>query len=177
MGLPCHTFEMLVGGVFSISFIPLKCNLLQAIFSSRLTYKRARCQVLAPIFAFLLPKYQFSAANKKGTAVSRDPEALVAKYSDPLVYTGSIRIRTGYEILQISSYLQKNLSRLTVPFLVLHGTADTVTDPEASQKLYNEASSTDKTIKLLDGLLHDLLFEPEREEIVKGIIEWLNSRM
>lgn len=134
-------------------------------------------QVLAPIFSLLLPKYQFSAANKKGMRVSRDPDALLAKYSDPLVYTGSIRVRTGYEILRIASYLQQNLKKLRVPFLVLHGSADTVTDPQASQKLYEEASSTDKSIKLYPGLLHDLLFEPERDEIAKCIIEWLNDRM
>ncbi|KAL5748732.1 hypothetical protein ACOSQ2_026029 [Xanthoceras sorbifolium] len=133
--------------------------------------------VLAPTVAFLLPRYQFSAANKKGMPVSRDPRALVAKYSDPLVYTGSIRVWTGYEILPVSTHLQQNLKRLRVPFLVLHGTADTIIDPNASQKLYEETSSTDKTIKLLDGFLHDLLFEPERDEIVDDIIEWLNCRV
>lgn len=133
--------------------------------------------MLAPVFSFLLPRFQFSPADKRGILVSRDPEALVAKYSDPLVYTGFIRIRTGYEILRLSAYLQKNLSRLTVSFFVLHGTADSVTDPEASRKLYEEASSTDKTIKLYEGFLHDLLFEPEKEEIIKTIITWLNSRL
>ncbi|KAK4362698.1 hypothetical protein RND71_017939 [Anisodus tanguticus] len=133
--------------------------------------------VLAPIFSFLLPRYQFSAANKRGTLVSRDPAALLAKYSDPLVFTGSIRVRTGYEILRITAYLQQNLCKLTVPFLVLHGSDDTVTDPEGSKKLYEEASSTDKSIKLYKGLLHDLLFEPEREEIMKEIIDWLNQRL
>ncbi|XP_031281154.1 uncharacterized protein LOC116139618 isoform X2 [Pistacia vera] len=133
--------------------------------------------VLAPIVSFLLPRYQISAANKKGMPVSRDPEALVAKYSDPLVYTGSIRVRTGYEILRITTYLQQNLKRLRIPFFLLHGTADTVTDPDASQKLYEGASSTDKTIKLYEGFLHDLLFEPEREDIMKEIVEWLNLRV
>ncbi|KAH0686511.1 hypothetical protein KY284_017064 [Solanum tuberosum] len=104
--------------------------------------------VLAPIFSFLLPRYQFSAANKRGAAVCRDPAALLAKYSDPLVFTGSIRVRTGYEILRITAYLQQNLCKLTVPFLVLHGSDDAVTDPEGSKKLYEEASSTDKSIKL-----------------------------
>ena len=134
-------------------------------------------QVLAPIVSFLLPTFQFSAANKKGLPVSRDPEALLAKYSDPLVYTGSIRVRTGYEILRISTYLQQNLRKLRVPFFVLHGTADTVTDPEASQKLYEEASSTDKSIKLYEGLLHDLLFEPEKDDVLHDILQWLNSRV
>ncbi|XP_056170789.1 uncharacterized protein LOC130138979 [Syzygium oleosum] len=135
--------------------------------------------ILAPIVSLLLPRYQVGAANKKGLVVSRDPEALVAKYSDPLVYTGSIRVRTGYEILRIASYLQQNLRKLRVPFLVLHGTADRVTDPDASVKLHKEASATDKTIRLLEGHLHDLLFEPEpeREAIMKEIIEWLNSRV
>ncbi|KAJ8537086.1 hypothetical protein K7X08_035487 [Anisodus acutangulus] len=133
--------------------------------------------VLAPIVSFLLPRYQFSAANKRGALVSRDPAALLAKYSDPLVFTGSIRVRTGYEILRITAYLQQNLCKLTVPFLVLHGSDDAVTDPEGSKKLYEEASSVDKSIKLYKGLLHDLLFEPEREEIMKEIIDWLNQRL
>ncbi|KAH6803291.1 alpha/beta-Hydrolases superfamily protein [Perilla frutescens var. frutescens] len=133
--------------------------------------------VLAPVFAFLLPRFQLSAANKMGVAVCRDPAALLAKYSDPLVFTGSIRVRTGYEILRITAFLQRNLSRLTVPFLVLHGTDDSVTDPEASRKLHREASSADKAIELYDGCLHDLLFEPEKEEVVKCIITWLNARL
>lgn len=133
--------------------------------------------VLAPIFSLLLPKYQLSAANKKGIVVCRDPEALLDKYTDPLVYTGFVRVRTGYEILRITSYLQRNLRRLRVPFLVLHGAADAVTDPEGSHKLYEEASSTDKSIKLYPGLVHDLLFEPEQEEVTKDIIEWLKNRM
>jgi len=91
--------------------------------------------VIALFLSLLLPRCQFSAASKRGGAVSRDPQTLVAKYSDPLVYTGPIRVRTGSEILRICSYLQQNMKRITVPFLVLHGTTDTVTDPDASQDL------------------------------------------
>ncbi|XP_051113572.1 uncharacterized protein LOC127239450 [Andrographis paniculata] len=131
---------------------------------------------LAPLFSMFLPRFQFSAANKPGAVVSRDPQALMAKYSDPLVFTGAIRMRTGYEILQTTGYLQQNLQRVTVPFLVLHGMDDTVTDPEASRKLYLEASSADKSIKLYEGLLHDLLFEPEKQEITNTILSWLSSR-
>lgn len=133
--------------------------------------------VIAPIVSFLFPRYQCRAANKSGTVVCRDPDALIAKYSDPLVYTGAIRVRTGCEILRISTYLQENLMRMRVPFLVLHGSADAVTDPKGSMKLYEEASSTDKAIKLYDGLLHDILFEPERQIVVHDIIDWLVQRI
>ncbi|KAF5734594.1 monoglyceride lipase-like [Tripterygium wilfordii] len=182
-GLPCFCFGHSTGGAIILKAI-LDPKVEAHVAGVVLTSPAVGVQpshpiftVLAPILSFLLPRYQFGAANKKGMPVSRDPEALVSKYSDPLVYTGSIRVRTGYEILRISSFLQQNLWRLRVPFLVLHGTADTVTDPGASQKLYEEASSTDKTIKLFDGLLHDLLFEPEREEIMRDIIEWFSCRL
>jgi alpha-beta hydrolase superfamily lysophospholipase len=106
--------------------------------------------------------------------VSRDPQQLIAKYSDPLVYTGPIRIQTGSEILRITSYLQRNLKRITVPFLVMHGTEDRVTDPLASRDLYEYAASKHKSLKLYDGYLHDLLFEPEWAEIAGDIIKWMD---
>ncbi|PON96803.1 Alpha/beta hydrolase fold [Trema orientale] len=182
-GLPCFFFGHSTGGAIVLKAMldpKVEANVAGVVLTSPAVGVQPShpiFAVLAPIVSFLLPRYQVSAANKKGTPVSRDPEALVAKYSDPLVYTGSIRVRTGYEILRITSYLQQNLRKLRVPFLVLHGNADTVTDPEASRKLYEEASSNDKNIKLFDGLLHDLLFEPEGQEIMEDIIEWLNQRV
>lgn len=71
----------------------------------------------------------------------------------------------------------RNFQSIAVPFFVLHGTADRVTDPLASKDLYNEAPSKFKDIKLYDGFLHDLLFEPEREEVAQDIIDWLEKRL
>ncbi|KAK8477797.1 hypothetical protein V6N13_060081 [Hibiscus sabdariffa] len=182
-GLPCFCFGHSTGGAIILKAV-LDPKVEAKVSGIILTSPAVGVQpshpifvVLAPIVSFLLPRYQVSVTNKKGLPVSRDPEALVAKYSDPLVYTGPLRVRTGYEILRITSYLQQNTNRLRVPLFVLHGMDDTVTDPRASQKLYEEASSTDKTIKLLEGLLHDLLFEPEREAIMDDIIQWLNCRV
>ncbi|KAK4766048.1 hypothetical protein SAY87_007690 [Trapa incisa] len=182
-GLPCFCFGHSTGAaiVLKAALDPkVKAQVAGLVLTSPavgVEQSNSIFTVLAPIVSFLLPRYEVSYSNKKGMPVSRDPEALVAKYSDPLVYTGSIRVRTGYEILRIASFLQHNLAQLGVPFLVLHGTADTVTDPEGSLKLYKEASSSDKTIRLLDGYLHDLLFEPEKEAIVADIIQWLDSRV
>lgn len=134
-------------------------------------------QVLAPLFCLIAPKYQFSRANHSTSPVSRDPKAIESKYTDPLVFTGSIRVKTGYEVLSLSAYLMHNLYRVHVPFLVLHGTSDDLTDPEGSRRLFNEASSTDKSIKLYPGLLHDLLIEPECDMIMEDIIDWFSCRL
>ncbi|CAE5964012.1 unnamed protein product [Arabidopsis arenosa] len=182
-GLPCFCFGHSTGGAIILKAM-LDPKIESRVSGIVLTSPAVGVQpshpifaVLAPIMAFLLPRYQISAANKKGMPVSRDPAALIAKYSDPLVFTGSIRVKTGYEILRITAHLQQNLNKVKVPFLVMHGTDDTVTDPNASKKLYEVASSSDKSIKLYDGLLHDLLFEPEREIIAGAILDWLNQRV
>ncbi|XP_074308129.1 uncharacterized protein LOC141643009 [Silene latifolia] len=178
-GLPCFCFAHSTGAAIVLK-AALDPNVQKHIHGLILTSPAVSVKpshpvftVIAPIISFLIPRYQCHAANKPGTVVSRDPEALRAKYSDPLVYTGAIRVRTGWEILRISTYLRENMMRLRVPFIVLHGSEDTVTDPQGSKKLYEEASSKDKTIKLYEGLLHDILFEPEREAVVRDIVEWL----
>ncbi|KAB5514059.1 hypothetical protein DKX38_027965 [Salix brachista] len=182
-GVPCFLFGHSTGGavVLKAASYPNIEEMLEGIVltSPALRVKPAHPIVgaVAPFFSLVIPKFQFKGANKRGIPVSRDPAALLAKYSDPLVYTGPIRVRTGHEILRISSYLLRNFKSVTVPFLVLHGTADKVTDPLASQDLYSQAASKFKDIKLYDGFLHDLLFEPEREEVGQDIISWMEKKI
>ncbi|OMO96207.1 hypothetical protein CCACVL1_05037 [Corchorus capsularis] len=168
-GVPCFLFGHSTGGavVLKAASYPHIEQMLEGIV---LTSPALRVKPAHPIVGF-------KGANKRGIPVSRDPAALLAKYSDPLVYTGPIRVRTGHEILRISSYLMQNFKSVTVPFFVLHGTADKVTDPLASQDLYNEAASKFKDIKLYEGFLHDLLFEPEREDVGQDIIDWMERRL
>lgn len=68
---------------------------------------------------------------------------------------------------------------MTLPFFVLHGEADTVTDPEVSRALYQRASTTDKTMKLYPGMWHGLTAgEPDEniEVVFSDIISWLDTR-
>ncbi|KAM0863666.1 hypothetical protein ACQ4PT_044426 [Festuca glaucescens] len=182
-GIPCFLLGHSTGGAVVLKaslYAHIRARLEGIILTSpavRVKPTHPIVGAVAPIFSLIAPKFQFKGANKRGIPVSRDPAALLAKYSDPLVYTGPIRVRTGHEILRISSFLQHNLKKVTVPFMVLHGTADRVTDPLASQDLYNEAASRHKDLRLYEGFLHDLLFEPERDEIAADIIEWMDRTL
>lgn len=180
-GVPCFLFGHSTGGAvalktaFHASMKTLVKGIILTSPALRVQPTHPVFEVIAPFFSILLPMLQFKGANRRGIAVSRDPAQLIAKYSDPLVYTGPLRIRTGSEILRITAFLQRNMEKITVPFLVMHGTADRVTDPVASQDLYHCAASKHKRLKLYDGYLHDLLFEPEREEIADDIISWMGE--
>lgn len=63
--------------------------------------------------------------------------------------------------------------------LILHGSADRVTDPDVSRFLYENASSTDKTLKLYEGGFHCILEgEPDDRifDVLADIVSWLDSR-
>ena len=68
---------------------------------------------------------------------------------------------------------------MTLPFFVLHGEADTVTDPEVSRALYEQASSADKTMKMYAGMWHGLTAgEPDDniKIVFTDILAWLDKR-
>ncbi|XP_023547317.1 caffeoylshikimate esterase-like [Cucurbita pepo subsp. pepo] len=94
-------------------------------------------------------------------------------------YKGRPRLKTGYELLRISSELEHKLDEVSVPFLLLHGEDDRVTDKLVSKQLYDEAVSDDKTLKMYPGMWHGLLYgeTPENIDIVfSDIIDWLEKR-
>lgn len=71
------------------------------------------------------------------------------------------------------------LEQVSIPFIVLHGEDDKVTDISISKMLYELASSSDKTFKFYPNMWHALLYgeTPINFEIVFGdIINWLEDR-
>jgi alpha-beta hydrolase superfamily lysophospholipase len=110
-------------------------------------------------------------------AISRDPAVVEAAKNDPLNYHGRVRARTGAEMLRAGEAVRGRLQELTDPFLVLHGTADALASPRWSKRLYERAASDDKTIKLYDGLYHETFNEPEQDEVLADLGDWLSARL
>lgn len=113
---------------------------------------------------------------RMGTSLSRDPEVVAQFRNDPLVFHGRIPTRTGAEILRVADHMRRSASEVTIPLLILQGTADALVSPEATEAFYHAAGSGDKTLRLYPDLYHDLPREPENEEIYQEIIHWIRGR-
>jgi len=109
--------------------------------------------------------------------ISRDADVVAYAENDPLNYHGAVRARMGAEMLRAGDAVKERLEDVEYPFVVFHGTADTLTNPEWSQRLYDRAASTDKTIHLYDGLYHETHNEPERETVLRDLADWVHERM
>jgi acylglycerol lipase len=73
--------------------------------------------------------------------------------------------------------IERGFESLTLPLLIMHGSADTVTLPNGSHRFFLEAGSQDKALKLYDGHMHDLLNDVGRDEPMDDIITWIRARV
>jgi acylglycerol lipase len=73
--------------------------------------------------------------------------------------------------------LKKEIPKIKLPVLILHGTADKVTKASGSQFFHDTTGSADKTIKLYEGNYHDLLLDIDREKVMADITGWLDKRL
>ncbi|KAL3680838.1 hypothetical protein R1sor_023794 [Riccia sorocarpa] len=109
----------------------------------------------------------------------KDPIKRVEIRSNPMAYQDQPRLLTALEVLRASEKVERNLNKIFLPFLCLHGGADKVTDPEVSKALYKEALSFDKTLNLYPGMWHGLITgEPDEnvQLVFRDITDWLDTR-
>ena len=113
----------------------------------------------------------------KNADFSRNPDAVAAMDNDPLIAKESQPAETAAEMLKAADRLTENFPKFTVPILIIHGTADKATRPAGSQRFYDTAGSTDKTLKLYEGHYHDLLNDVDREIVMADIRSWIDERL
>lgn len=108
--------------------------------------------------------------------VSRDPAVVAAYESDPLVHHDPLPAQTVAEFLRHAATLPGDVSAVTVPTLLLYGTADQLCAPSGAVLVSERIGATDLVVKSYEGLYHEILNEPEREQVLDDIVEWLDVR-
>ncbi|MGQ0542404.1 MAG: lysophospholipase [Blastocatellia bacterium] len=108
---------------------------------------------------------------------SRNPDAVAAMNNDPLIAKESQPAETASEMLKAAERLKENMPNFTVPVFIIHGTEDKATRPAGSQYFYDNAASTDKTLKLYEGYFHDLLNDVDKEKVMADIQSWIDERI
>ncbi|CAK9106775.1 Caffeoylshikimate esterase (Lysophospholipase 2) (LysoPL2) [Durusdinium trenchii] len=119
-------------------------------------------QVFKRIIAPLIPLWPITPVKELSAYDFREShhgEQLLKE--NPLSMMGlAPRLGTGREFgFTYPDWLDEHLSEMRTPFIIMHGNADKITDPETSKRLYKESTTVDKTLKLYDGVYHaELLF-------------------
>ncbi|TYH06233.1 hypothetical protein ES288_A08G140200v1 [Gossypium darwinii] len=125
----------------------------------------------------IIPKWKIVPTKNVIDTAFKDPIKRETIRKNKLIYQDKPRLKTALEMLRTSISLER---RVTLPFFVLHGEADIVTDPEVSKAFNEKSSSSDKTIKLYPGMWHGLTSgEPDEsiEIVFTDITAWLDKQL
>lgn len=143
-------------------------------------------------FAFEVPAPDFALAVLKGLShvaphahvlrlknedFSRDPAVVAEMDADPLIANEVQPANTVAEMVRADERLKQAFPRIRLPLLILHGTADRAAKPAGSRLFHELAGSADKTIKLYQGHVHDLLRDLGKEQVMEDIAAWLAARL
>lgn len=110
--------------------------------------------------------------------LSHDLGVVEAYHNDPLVHY-SITLGFGRAGLRAVDFCFAHAREFPVPLLMMHGTADQIaysSGSEAFAQLVREAGG-DVTLKLWEDLYHEVHNEPEKADVFKFMIEWLEKHL
>lgn len=127
------------------------------------------------ILSAIAPTVGITEINPKD--ISRDQKVVNEYINDPLVFQGKTTARLSVELLKAIMRVNDEVNKIAVPFIVLQGSEDRLVNPQGAQMLHEKAGSQDKTIRIYQGLYHEVFNEPEREEVLADVIDWLNARL
>jgi alpha-beta hydrolase superfamily lysophospholipase len=110
-------------------------------------------------------------------AVSRDPGIVRAYMEDPLVFYDRVPPESNAAALAAAIELNQSGPLITLPLLMVHGSADLIADVEGARDLFAQIASADKELIVYDGLYHEVMNEPERDRVLDDIVAWLDRHV
>jgi len=177
--LPSFLYGHSLGGNLVLNYVLRRQSHLKGVIATdpwfRLAFEPPRFKIiLAQITNYIWPS--FSQKNGLDTKVlSRDPEVVRTYENDQLVHD-HISARMFIGVYQAGQWALEHASEFSLPILLMHGGDDKIISIKASHEFANKKTK-DCTLKIWDGLYHEIHNEPEKEEVFKFFIDWLDKKV
>lgn len=176
---PVFLYGHSLGGNLALNFVlRFKPPLIGVVASApalRLAFEPPPAKVaLARLMNRILPAFS-QPSGLETAALSREAKVVQAYINDPLVHDRvSARMFVGF--YQSGLWALQNAHTLNVPVLLIHGSADRLTSVDASREFAHRAGEK-CTLKIWQGLYHELHNEPEQGEVLEFVLSWMEQQL
>ena len=114
--------------------------------------------------------------NALGDGVCSDKSVGAAYEADPLV-GHEISVKIFRVIGAGIEWLKANGPVFVDPIMIMHGADDGLVAAKDSLLFYDEISSTDKSLRIYGGLMHEIFNEFKKDLVIRDAIEWMDDRL
>lgn len=107
--------------------------------------------------------------------LSHDPQVAPMYEKDPLV-NHMVSSRWFTEATAAMENVLARASSLRLPLLMLHGGSDKLCSVDGTKQFFDRCRSPDKTLKIYDGMYHEIFNEINHKQVMADIEAWLKER-
>jgi alpha-beta hydrolase superfamily lysophospholipase len=174
--IPCFLYGHSLGGNLAIHYVLKQRPSLGGVIASapllRLAYKPSQWKtgILRGMQAIRLNLSMRSGLDD--TALSRDLNVVRNYRNDPLTHD-LISARLAFDMLRCGQWNLNHAAEFPLPLLLMHGETDRITSAAATAEFAKKADRT-CTLKIWEGLDHELHNEPEKRVVFDYVLEWMN---
>ena len=176
---PLFLFGHSLGGLIALSYVRAHAAGLRAVaVSSPFLHPQFAVspfdKMLTIVGSRLAPSLSV-ASGLDPNGISRDPNVVAAYVDDPLVFSNTTP-RWFDEVSRAQRELAAHAAEITLPALFLVGGADPIASSAFTTTFFATLGSADKTFRPYEGLLHEVLNEPERDLVIHDLQAWIAAR-
>ena len=176
--MPVYLYGQSMGGNlvlnYALRYQPRLTGIISTAPMLRLAFKPSKPkEILAKCLIRLWPT--LSMPNGLDTAdLSRDPAVVNAYDNDTLTHD---RVTPCFlRLIEAGEWALENASQFPLPLLIMHGGEDRITSAEISRDFAERAGEL-CTLRIWDGLYHEIHNEPEKQEVLQKMVDWLDARL
>ncbi len=110
--------------------------------------------------------------NELGDGVCSDPAVGRAYEADPYVIK-EMSLGLFRAVNAGQKWMKENAEQFVEPVILLHGADDALVDVTDSLQFFQEIGSTDKSMRIYAGLMHEIFNEYDKDAVIDDALEWL----
>ena len=180
--LPIFIYGHSLGGLLTLTYVIQHGDGLNGVITTGAALRSALQEqgakiAVTKILGLLIPTMTIK-SELAATGLSHDETVVQAYINDPLVHD-KLSLGLGKAALTAIDLCFTHAKEFKPPLLIMHGKADKITFASGSEKFAELAGGTNKdvTLKLWDGMYHEIHNEFEQADVFKFTIEWLDKHL
>ena len=177
--LPLYVMGHSLGGGIAIHFCAQYGKFLNGLILSAPGYKTGGTIspltiMVGRILVHFFPRLRLHSTSSPG--LSRDPQVVENYRKDPLASHFNT-LKQGAEVLDAFKKIPELCQQITVPTIILHGTADSVILPQGSFEILQALKAADKELHYLPGVFHEPHLDLDKENFFSILTRWLEKKI